>query len=69
MREAIGAFYKLECEAVEPDFATRCSECGDTGPAGRLFKYSTVRGARSRPHDGLFCSRECHDRWHGLMKR
>jgi hypothetical protein len=25
-----------------------------------------VRGAERREHDGLFCSKQCHDVWHGL---
>jgi hypothetical protein len=62
-------FYELTCEAVEPDDRERCAECGDLGPNGTLFVYSTTRGARVRVHAGKFCSRPCHDRWHGLLSR
>jgi hypothetical protein len=58
----------LTDEAVDAD-GMRCSECGDTGPRDKLFIYSTVIGSRVRVHDGLFCSKLCHDMFHGLHLR
>lgn len=62
------ASYELICEAIDAD-GSLCPECGDVGPNDKLFVYSTKRGARVRPHDGAFCSRLCHDQWHGLSPR
>jgi len=59
---------KLVCESVEAG-RDRCSECGDVGPKGMLFIYATERGARRRVHDGTFCSKLCHDRFHGLAPK
>ena len=57
--------YHLESESVDAGLA-RCAECGERGPKDLLFRYATVRGARRREHDGLFCSIDCHDRYYGL---
>lgn len=59
---------ELVCEAVDAS-GDRCSECHDVAAGGKLLKYSTVRGARVRAHDGLFCSKVCHDMFHGLAPR
>lgn len=61
--------YHIESEAVEPPARAKCAECGELGPKGLLFKYSSVRGVRSREHEGLFCSLDCHDRYYGLRPR
>jgi hypothetical protein len=60
--------YHIECEAIEAG-ARRCPECGETGPRGLLFVYSSVRGTRIRPHEGAFCSLFCHDVFYGLHPR
>ena len=60
--------YHLETEAIEP-LRERCAECGDLGPKDLLFRFVTVRGARRREHEGLFCSTDCHDRFYGLRAR
>lgn len=56
----------LTVERVETD--DRCSECCEHG-GGVLLRYATRIGTRVREHDGLFCSKACHDRFHGLMPR
>jgi hypothetical protein len=56
---------ELICETIEAD-GMRCSECGDTAPGDKLLIYVTKRGANRRTHNGQFCSRPCHDRFHGL---
>ena len=59
----------LTCERVDAD-GYHCSECGDPADDnGKLIRYATRIGNRVREHDGLFCSKECHDRFHGLMPR
>lgn len=47
-----------------------CSWCGGfrLTPSGRayLFRYSTQHDAgRTAQHAGLFCSKSCHDAYHG----
>ena len=58
----------LTCEAVEPE-GYGCSECRERDSITPLFKYATVIGTRRREHDGLFCSKGCHDWYHGLRPR
>jgi hypothetical protein len=59
----------LTAERVDAD-GYHCSECGDPADRnGKLLRYCTQIGARSRPHDGLFCSKGCHDRFHGLAPK
>ena len=58
----------LTCERAEPE-GYRCSECGERDSRTPLFKYATQIGRRMREHDGLFCSKDCHDRFHGLRRR
>lgn len=53
----------LTCERVDAE-GQRCPECGDR--CDTLLRFSTRIGARVREHGGLFCSKDCHDRWHGL---
>jgi hypothetical protein len=58
----------LECEAVDADWQV-CPECGDVGPNDTLLRFTTVRcngAGKHRKHAGLFCSKQCHDIWHGL---
>lgn len=70
MREAIGAFYELEREEHDwRDAGEKCYECHDTTPRGTVFQFYTRRGAHLRGHQGLFCSTDCHDRWHGVKAR
>jgi hypothetical protein len=59
---------ELVSEAVDAN-GVRCSECGDTAPGNKLLIYATVRGAKRRTHNGAFCSKFCHDVFHGLMPR
>jgi hypothetical protein len=59
----------LTVERVDAD-GYRCSECGDAGDRNdQLLRYATQIGTRVRVHDGLFCSKACHDRFHGLRPR
>jgi hypothetical protein len=61
---------ELVCETIDcPKWANRCSECGDTAPGDQLLIYITVRGAHRRVHNGAFCSKFCHDWFHGLKPR
>lgn len=64
---------RLEVETVDAGVAdcgfARCVECGDLGPNDKLFFFHTVRGAKWRRHDGAFCSKFCHDQWHGLAPK
>jgi hypothetical protein len=47
-----------------------CAECNESpDDHGMLLQYATQIGARVRTHDGLFCSKDCHDRWHGLQPK
>lgn len=56
---------RLECETA--DSRERCSECGER--PDRLLRYFTAMGAKRREHGGLFCSKLCHDIFHGLAPR
>lgn len=57
----------LICEPVDAE-GHRCAECGDKPET--LLRFFTTRGnSYRREHDGLFCSKDCHDRWHGLKAR
>jgi len=59
----------LTCQRVDAE-GFGCSECGDRPDRdGMLLVFSTVIGARSRQHDGLFCSKQCHDWFYGLRPR
>jgi hypothetical protein len=60
--------YHLETEAIDAG-TWRCPECGDVGPNGKLFIFSTVRGRKVRQHGGAFCSLSCHDAYNGLKPR
>ena len=57
----------LTCKIVESS-QQRCSECCDDC-GGELLQYATRIGTRVRVHGGLFCSKQCHDRYHGLAPR
>lgn len=59
---------ELDVEAIEHD-GMRCSECGDLGPNDKLLIYATLRGQQRRTHNGQFCSKLCHDIFHGLKPR
>lgn len=60
---------ELTCAAVDAE-GSRCAECGDEADSqGRLLIFATRIGARIRVHEGMFCSRDCHDRWHGLKAK
>lgn len=57
----------LHRETVQQPGAT-CSWCGSTRRHGALYRYRTESDANpSRPgaHRGLFCSKSCHDAYHG----
>ena len=43
-----------------------CSQCGNVATGDKLNIYATVRGAIRRTHNGEFCSKLCHDIFHGL---
>ena len=55
----------LETESVDAEGRV-CSECHDTAPNDKLIVYYTLLGLKHRQHDGLFCSKVCHDVYHGL---
>lgn len=59
---------ELVCEAIEAG-NMRCPECHDTAHGDRLFVFSTRRGVHLREHGGAFCSKQCHDIYHGLSRR
>jgi hypothetical protein len=59
---------ELLVQAIDAD-GTRCSECKDPGLDDKLLMYATKAGGRTRIHNGLFCSKACHDRFHGLAPR
>jgi hypothetical protein len=59
---------ELLTEAIDAEGKT-CPECHDVGPHDRLFVFSTRHGKRVRVHDGAFCSKFCHDIYHGLRPR
>jgi hypothetical protein len=44
-----------------------CAWCGQLNGYGSLFQYGTEPEDSSRlnPHQGLFCSKSCHDSYHG----
>jgi hypothetical protein len=44
-----------------------CSECD--AATKKLFVYYTMRGSKRRTHNGQFCSKGCHDVFHGLKPR
>jgi hypothetical protein len=43
-----------------------CSQCDKTAKGNKLLVFATVNGARQRTHNGAFCSKRCHDIFHGL---
>lgn len=59
---------ELTVEAIDAD-GMRCSECGDTAPGEKVLIYTTRRGRNVRTHNGQFCSKLCHDIFHGLHAR
>ena len=59
---------ELACETIDAE-GHHCWECHDTAPGDRLLAFFTQRGAKARQHDGLFCSKDCHDRYHGLKPK
>jgi hypothetical protein len=59
---------ELQYETVDAD-GVRCSECGGVAKHNKLLIYATVRGTKRRTHNGSFCSKLCHDIFHGLKPR
>lgn len=59
---------ELLTQAIDAEGKT-CPECHDVAPHDQLFVFSTRHGARVRVHDGAFCSKLCHDIYHGLAPR
>ena len=59
-------FVKLERETIDA-YGVTCSEC-DAAPK-KLVVFYTMRGSNRRTHNGQFCSKLCHDRFHGLKPR
>jgi hypothetical protein len=53
-------------EVVEP-MGMKCSEC--QGTPDELLVFYTMRGSQRRTHNGAFCTKLCHDRFHGLKPR
>lgn len=59
----------LTCERVDAG-GYHCAECGDPADDnGHLLRFATQIGRRVREHDGIFCSKDCHDRYHGLKPK
>jgi hypothetical protein len=56
----------LRQESIEA-MGVPCSECGET--PRRLLVFYTARGGQRRTHNGSFCSKQCHDRFHGLRPK
>jgi hypothetical protein len=47
-----------------------CSECDVTDMTNKkLYVFYTMRGNKRRTHNGQFCSKRCHDIFHGLKPR
>jgi hypothetical protein len=59
---------ELVVETIDAE-GKHCAECHDTAQGDKLFVYYTRLGSRQRRHDGLFCSKDCHDIYHGLKAR
>jgi hypothetical protein len=61
------ARHELHRETVSTREA--CKWCGGTRKGGKLFEYRTERDdstvSRRSVHNGLFCSKSCHDAYHG----
>lgn len=57
---------RLERETIDA-MGVRCSEC-DAAPK-QLLVFYTMRGSNRRTHNGSFCSKMCHDTFHGLRPR
>jgi hypothetical protein len=53
-------------EVIEP-MGIKCSECGAS--PDELFVFYTLRGTNRRTHNGSFCNKLCHDRFHQLAPR
>lgn len=56
----------VPASALSPNVT--CSWCGNRNGRGGLYRYRTEGDANpSRPgaHRGLFCSKPCHDDFHG----
>lgn len=60
-------FARSELHREIVDTSERCDWCGlKRGSTGKLFKYSTQNDGGSRfTHKGHFCSKGCHDNYHG----
>ena len=56
----------LQHETIDAMGVT-CSECGKA--AKKLLVFYTMRGSNRRTHNGQFCSKRCHDIFHGLKPR
>jgi hypothetical protein len=59
---------ELTSESIDAD-GMHCSECGETAAGDKLVIYATRRGNNVRTHNGQFCSKFCHDRFHGLRPK
>jgi len=57
---------ELHRETIDA-YGVTCSEC-DKGKK-KLIVFYTMRGANRRTHNGQFCSKLCHDRYHGLRPK
>jgi hypothetical protein len=58
---------RLGIVPVERAPGDRCTECHKR-PAV-LLRFYTGMGAKRRDHEGMFCSKLCHDVFHGLAPR
>jgi hypothetical protein len=55
----------LTRQTVPADGET-CAWCGGVRPNARLYAFVTEHdGGRKAAHRGRFCSRSCHDAYHG----
>ena len=57
---------ELQFERIDAMGVT-CSEC-EAAPK-RLLIFYTMRGTKRRTHNGQFCTKNCHDVFHGLKPR
>jgi hypothetical protein len=59
-------FARTELHRQSVEVSGGCDWCGQQHKSGKLFQYRTESdGGRENRHTGLFCSKSCHDAYHG----
>lgn len=58
-------FARTELRRALIETKSSCEWCGQKRKSGKLFLYLTeTANGRQFEHDGLFCSKSCHDCYH-----